>query len=252
MNVVLVGQPNCGKSTLFNSVAGYRSMTANFPGATVHYTQSRVYLEGAVAELVDLPGTYSLTACSPAEAASRDYLLSGNADVVVNVIDASQLSRSLELTLQLLDLGLPLVICLNMMDEAHRKGIFINSKLLAEKLGVPVVETIAAEGAGTYALFQQAARLHRGSQPYPGTQLLWHRDVETITKELATQVALEIKDSNHIAPRLMAIKLLEADPSFQSQASEATQALAQELRRHLTESHGRPAEEVIESERHAL
>src|SRR6185436_7372834 len=146
LRIALVGQPNCGKSTLFNSVAGYRSITANFPGVTVHYTRSRIQLHGEIAELIDLPGTYSLTASTPAESATRDFLLQEEIDAVINIIDASVLSRSLELTLQLVELGLPVAVCLNMMDEAHRKGIRIDSKALASELGVPVVETVAAEG----------------------------------------------------------------------------------------------------------
>ncbi len=163
LRIALVGQPNCGKSTLFNSVAGYRSITANFPGVTVHYTRSRVQLNGQTAELIDLPGTYSLTASTPAESATRDFLLQEGIDTVINVIDASVLSRSLELTLQLVELGLPVVVCLNMMDEAHRKGIRIDGGALAGELGVPVVETVAAEGVGIHELFQTALQLARKS-----------------------------------------------------------------------------------------
>ncbi|MGO8734463.1 MAG: ferrous iron transport protein B [Terriglobia bacterium] len=161
MKVALVGQPNCGKSTLFNAVAGYRSLTSNFAGTTVEYTLGQARVDGVVVDLVDLPGLYSLTPTNPVEAIGRECLLSGEWDVIINVIDASQLARSLELTLELQDLQAPLVVCLNMMDEAARKGIVIDSKALSVALGVPVVETIAARGQGILDSFRAALALSR-------------------------------------------------------------------------------------------
>jgi ferrous iron transporter FeoB len=161
VKVALVGQPNCGKSTLFNAVAGYRSLTSNFAGTTVEYTRGQARVEGVVVDLVDLPGLYSLTPRNPLEAVARECLLSGQWDVIINVMDASQLARSLELTLELKDLQAPLVVCLNMMDEAARKGILIDSKGLSGALGVPVVETIAARGQGILDSFRAALALSR-------------------------------------------------------------------------------------------
>ena len=123
MKIALVGQPNCGKSSLFNSVAGYKTVVSNFPGTTVEYVSSRVYLNGESFELVDLPGIYSLSTPEKEERFTRDYLLRKKPDLVVNIVDSSVLSRSLELTLELLELRLPLVVSLNMIDEAKRKGI---------------------------------------------------------------------------------------------------------------------------------
>jgi ferrous iron transport protein B len=164
VKVALVGQPNSGKSTLFNAVAGYRSLTANFPGTTVEYAGGRARVNGEVIDLVDLPGLYSLNPANPAETCSREFLLAGDGDVVVNVVDASQLARSLELTLELLELEAPLVLCLNMMDEAVRKGIVIDVPALADALGVPVVETIATRGQGILETFRMAIRL-QGKRP---------------------------------------------------------------------------------------
>ena len=158
MKVALVGQPNSGKSTLFNAVAGYRSLTSNFAGTTVEYTHGQARVGGEVLELIDLPGLYSLTPTSPVEEVSRDYLLGGDWDVIVNVLDASQLARSLELTLELLDLESPMVVCLNMMDEAARKGMTIDTHALELALGVPVVEAI---GAAAAALSKPSARRRR-------------------------------------------------------------------------------------------
>ena len=188
MRIALVGQPNSGKSTLFNAVAGYRSLTSNFAGTTVEYAHGQAHVDGQVLELADLPGLYSLTPASPVEAVSRQYLLAGGWDVVVNVVDASQLARSLELTLELLDLEAPLVICLNMMDEAARKGMTIDSHGLEAALGVPVVEAITSRGRGiieTFRAAQQSAAGHRRSRPFlysPGIEAWIERLAEKILK----------------------------------------------------------------------
>ncbi len=155
--VALVGQPNCGKSTLFNAVAGYRSATGNFSGTTVHLTWSRVRVNGSQMELFDVPGIYSLAAESPTENAAKEFLLKGNADVIVNVLDASLLGRGLELTLELQKLGIPMVVCLNMIDEARHKGMAVSADKLADLLHCPVVETVASREAGVPELFARVA-----------------------------------------------------------------------------------------------
>ena len=168
MKVALVGQPNSGKSTVFNAVAGYRSLTSNFAGTTVEYTRGQACISGVSMDLIDLPGLYSLTPTSAVEEVSRDFLLQGDWDVLINVVDASQMARSLELTLELLDLEAPMVVCLNMMDEASRKGMTINTLALASALGVPVVEAIGGRGRGIVETFQAAQReAQSGRRPHP-------------------------------------------------------------------------------------
>jgi small GTP-binding protein len=187
VKVALVGQPNSGKSTLFNAVAGYRSLTSNFAGTTVEYTHGQARVGGQVLELIDLPGLYSLTPTSAVEEVSRDYLMGGAWDVIVNVLDASQLARSLELTLELLDLESPMVVCLNMMDEAARKGMTIDTHALGAALGVPVVEAIGARGRGiieTFRAAQQAATA--GNHP---RAFIYAPDVEGTVEELAEKIA---------------------------------------------------------------
>jgi len=130
VRIALVGQPNCGKSTLFNHLVGYKANTSNLPGTTVEYLKSETLINGKRAEVIDLPGTYSLSPVDRAEAETRNFLRSGKVDAVLNVVDASLLSRSLELTLQLLEMGIPIVVCLNMLDEARRKGIEIDPDAL--------------------------------------------------------------------------------------------------------------------------
>ncbi len=192
MKVALVGQPNSGKSTLFNAVAGYRSLTSNFAGTTVEYTHGQARVNGAVLELIDLPGLYSLSPTSPVEEVSRDYLLTGDWDVIVNVLDASQLARSLELTLELLDLESPMVVCLNMMDEAARKGMTIDTPALEAALGVPVIEAIGGRGRGILETFRTAQDVAAGgSQPHP---FVYAPEAESMLRELAEKIADGPKD----------------------------------------------------------
>jgi ferrous iron transport protein B len=188
VKVALVGQPNCGKSTLFNAVAGYRSLTSNFAGTTVEYTRGQARVDGVVVDLVDLPGLYSLTPTNPLEAIGRECLLSGAWDVIINVIDASQLARSLELTLELTDLQAPLVVCLNMMDEAVRKGIVIDSKALSLALEVPVVETIAARGRGILDSFRAALALSRRARRIPPEPFIYAPEVEDTVARLGQRL----------------------------------------------------------------
>lgn len=169
MRIALVGQPNSGKSTLFNALVGLKAVASNFPGTTVEILRGRAFLAGKPAEVVDLPGIYSLEAEDPAEQVARDFLLGEKVDLVVNVIDSSVLLRSLSLTLELMELGLPMVVVLNMADEAEHKGLRIDKEKLAEILGVPVVATVASRGIGLKDLLSALpqARIPRPPQYSP-------------------------------------------------------------------------------------
>ncbi len=251
--IVLVGQPNCGKSTLFNEVAGYRSVTANFPGATVTYTQSHVRIEHQTYDLVDLPGVYSLTSLDQADQETQRYLLTQPVDVVVNVMDASLLSRSLELTLQLLELGIPMVLCLNMIDEAARKGIIIETEKLSARLGIPVVTTVASRGRGIRKLFRVALRTAQSGRK--GRHILVSRDVEKVIAQLQQKLNQLTKKDIPFSKHLLATKLLEMDQFFENQITTVRPGLMKtvsECRRSLAQSHGKSSDEVISSERHAL
>jgi ferrous iron transport protein B len=159
LRFALVGHPNCGKSTLFNQVAGYKAETGNFHGTTVTFTASKVRVGGEVVEVVDLPGAYTLDGLNPAEAVARDYLGSNDVDVVINVADASHLAQSLELTLELLPIKRPMILALNMFDEATRLGLKIDGPGLEKKLGVKVLPLIASKGRGVRGLFLTAKNM---------------------------------------------------------------------------------------------
>ena len=144
--VALAGQPNCGKSTVFNSLTGARQFVANYPGVTVDKMMGWYRRDGESVEVVDLPGTYSLTSYSPEERVSRGVLLGEPLSAVVNVMDAANLKRSLYLTIQLLEMEIPLVLDLNMMDVAENLGITVDAAGLSKELGVPVIGTAITQG----------------------------------------------------------------------------------------------------------
>jgi ferrous iron transport protein B len=253
MKIAFIGQPNCGKSTIFNYFSGYKAAVSNFPGTTVKYNLSKVVFQGEEVTCVDLPGVYSLTSADPAELESRNYLLAGGADVIVDVIDASLLGRSLELTLELMSLELPLVVALNMIDEADRKGIQIDAAKLAERLGVPVVPTIASVGRGLMELLEVAVSAgHVGVRP---AQILFSRDVEEEIAELSDRLDPDHAQALSLPWRFLLVKLLEDDPYLLEEIGQLHPHCVAIVRNHqkiLAESHGRPPETVISSERHAL
>lgn len=164
MRIALIGQPNCGKSTLFNQVAGYKAETGNFTGTTVKYTESKVRVSANVVEIVDLPGSYTLEALSPAEREAASYLRSKEVDVIINVVDASRLAPGLELTLELLLLNKPVIVALNMMDEADRLGLRIDGPGLQRELGTPVLPLVASKGRGVKGLFLKALAVGQGTE----------------------------------------------------------------------------------------
>ena len=161
MRFALIGAPNCGKSTLFNQVAGYKAATGNFSGTTIAYTESRVRVGGELIELVDLPGTYTLEGGSPAEEQTAQYLNSRDVDVIINVADATRLAAALELSLELLPLKKPLILALNMMDEAVREGLKVDGEGLSQELGIIVLPLVASKGRGVKKLFLKSLELGR-------------------------------------------------------------------------------------------
>jgi ferrous iron transport protein B len=253
MIVAFIGQPNCGKSTIFNYFSGYKAMVSNFPGTTVNFTTSRVFFKGEEITCVDLPGVYSLTSGDPAELEARNYLLQEKADVIVNVIDASLLSRSLELTLELMSLERPLVVALNMMDEAHRKGIILKPTKLSHLLGVPVVNTVASQGKGLTELLETA--VDAGQIQVRPVQVVFSRDVEEEIAELSDSLDSKLAEELGLPWRFFMVKLLEDDPYLLEEVSRRDPHLLPIIRNYqkiLSQSHGRPPEMVIASERHAL
>jgi ferrous iron transport protein B len=168
--VALAGNPNTGKSTVFNTLTGLRQHVGNWPGKTVARAEGGFSFQGDKYKLVDLPGTYSLLSASTDEEIARDFILFGQPDCTIIVVDATVLERNLNLVLQILEITDRAVICLNLMDEAHRKGIEIDHEVLARDLGVPVVPTVARTGDGMDELLRTVSDVASGK-----VQTLPHR-----------------------------------------------------------------------------
>jgi len=160
LTLALAGNPNAGKTSIFNALTGSNQHVGNWPGKTVSKMEGTFRRRDIVGRIVDLPGTYSLSAFSPEEVIARDYLLSREPDAVVNVVDATNLERNLYLTSQLLELGIPLILALNVMDSARSEGIRIDEERLSVLLGgAPVVETVGHRGRGMDELIDAAIGL---------------------------------------------------------------------------------------------
>ena len=156
ITIALVGNPNSGKTTLFNALTGANQHVGNWPGVTVERKEGQVRHGSTVCRVVDLPGAYSLGAFSEDEMVAREFILTGNPDVVINVVDATNVERNLYLTTQLLEMGVKVVVALNMVDEAEERKISIDEKVLAKRLRVPVIPTVASRRKGLDELMNAA------------------------------------------------------------------------------------------------
>lgn len=162
LTIALAGNPNAGKTTIFNVLTGLRQHTGNWPGKTVEKKNGEVEFDGLKINLVDLPGTYSLTAYSPEEIIARDFIIEEKPDAVINVVDATNLERNLYLTVQILELDVPVVMALNMADELHEDGAKIDLAHLSGLLGgLPIVPTTANRGRGIQELIAAVVRAAR-------------------------------------------------------------------------------------------
>uniref|UniRef100_UPI003F541396 ferrous iron transport protein B n=1 Tax=Akkermansia muciniphila TaxID=239935 RepID=UPI003F541396 len=207
--VALAGAPNVGKSTVFNALTGLRQHTGNWPGKTVVRAEGIVGRGSREYLLVDTPGTYSLLACSSDEEAARDFICFGHADAVIVVCSATNLERDLNLALQVMETTGNVVVCVNLMDEARRKGIRINCPLLEERLGVPVVPAAAARGEGLKVLAETVQQMAWSGERRPSRHLSYGKDLEPWLERL--EVAVAGCSLNGLEARWASVKLLEGD-----------------------------------------
>ncbi len=207
----IAGNPNSGKTSIFNNLTGLAHSVANYPGVTVEQKTGRAFHAGREITLVDLPGTYSLTAYSLDELIARDFVIESKPDVVVNVVSAANLERNLYLTVQLMEMRTPMVIALNMADVARRQGLKIDTARMSVLLGAPVVETVGNKGMGVGALLEAVANTTAERGTSTVRPVSYGHEVETEVEKLSEIIAREERLVEHYPARWLAVKLIEGD-----------------------------------------
>ena len=255
VTIALAGNPNAGKTSIFNHLTGGRQHVGNWPGVTVDIKEGAYEFEGADVRVVDLPGTYSLGAYTPDEIAARDYVLADEADVVVDVVDASNLERNLYLTTQLLEIGANVVVALNMYDVAE-KEFNVDLEKLTELLGVPVVPTVGTSGRGVPEL-KAAIAAAAGRRTARPLELHYGSELEPHLQDIAGDVASLRGFSPALRPRWTALRLLEGDEGAKAllqdiPGGEAVVAEASAMSEHLKRVIGDDAEVAIADHRYGF
>ncbi len=254
--IALAGNPNSGKTTLFNSLTGARQHVGNYPGVTVEKKEGIYSADGVRIRIVDLPGTYSLTAYSLEEVVTRDFVVNEKPDLVIDIVDASNLERNLYLAVQFLELGAPLCIALNMVDVAEARGIEIDMDRLSRHLGVPVVPTVARTGRGKRALMETAvkAMAHKGQAPL---RISYGDDLDGAISEMEKEILKNAFLTQTYPPRWIALKYLENDQQILSKGRaahpEVSKHLEQQVRKvsdHLMATTGNAPEALIADQRY--
>ena len=208
--IALAGNPNVGKTSVFNALTGMRQHTGNWPGKTVHHAEG-AYVHGERKyTVIDLPGTYSLSSRSAEEEVARDFICFGEPDVTVVVADATALERNLNLALQAAEITPKVVVCVNLLDEARRKNILIDLDALAYELGVPVIGTVARTRRGITGLKDTIAKVALGELSPNPMPIVYDAEIERAAGELESKIAGMVGDK--LSPRWVALRLLEDDP----------------------------------------
>jgi ferrous iron transport protein B len=247
---VLVGQPNSGKSTLFNVLSDIKTSTSNYAGTTDQYVETEININGETIRLVDLPGSYSLNPISRAEEITYNYLMEKEYDLIINVVDASLLNRSLELTVELTELGMPMVVALNMYDEAESHGLELNIEKMESMLGVPVRPTQALHGKGVRRLFDECHRQIENSPTVPNT-FRFTNHIEVNIEKLAQMLDGKVGKING-SPRYYAIKSIENPKALPASILKSINKARCEVDSVVQKDHKMDGNEVISYERHHL
>ena len=247
INIALAGNPNCGKTTMFNDLTGANQYVGNWPGVTVEKKEGRYRADKGVV-VTDLPGVYSLSPYTPEEIVTRDYLMSGKPDAVINLADATNLERNLYLTTQIIDLGIPTVVALNMMDLVEKNGDKIDVDALAKRLGCPVVPTSALKGRGMEEVVKAAIEAGKKGAA-PATTLRFTNEVEEALAQVIDVAGAAIKGRH---ARWYAIKLLEGEQLTIDALNLPAAALSKiaAIRERLEDAEDDDAESIITNERY--
>lgn len=255
--VALAGTPNVGKSAIFHQITGADVIISNYPGTTVEMLEGRVRHGNYDVRVIDLPGVYSLGALSEDELVARRAILEQEPDVIMNIVDASNLERSLYLTLQLMELGRPMLILLNMYDVALAKGLRPSPEKLSKKLGLPVIATVATRGENVARAFDEAMKVAE-KRTRPKKRIPLSRETEKAIAALAEEIKRTlVKIPFGLSPRNLAIKLLEGDEHLVHAVadlpeSESVLKKARTLARNIARRYGEPSVYRIARERHGI
>lgn len=256
INIALAGNPNSGKTTLFNEITGTTQTTGNWPGVTVTKKTGKCSYEDTRINVTDLPGTYSLSAHSEDELIARDFVVKEKPDVVINVVDATALSRNLFLTIQLIELGAPVVVALNMTDEAKKSQLDVNPEMLSQILGVPVVETVGTCGSGVKTLIQKAVELAEDKEK---SCFVCHygADVESATQRIQNVLSETQVAKTHYPLHFFAHKLLERDKRIEEEIEtidhpEKVHQIVEEEMDKLREKYGDDVETLVINRRYEM
>jgi len=227
--IALAGNPNSGKTTLFNELTGARQHVGNYPGVTVEKKEGTYVYDGHHIHIVDLPGAYSLTAYSLEEVVARNFLINEKPDVVIDIIDSSNLERNLYLAIQFLEMGIPLCIALNMIDVAKKRGIKINAEKLSTLLGVPVVPTIARTGEGKNNLIDAAIKVAQGKRKQSNLKISYGDDLDRALLEMEKEINANKFLIDTYRARWIALKYLEDDEQIMSKGRKKNPSLSAKL-----------------------
>ena len=214
IQVALVGNPNCGKTTLFNRVTNSKEHVGNYTGVTVDSKIATFKHKGYTFSLVDLPGTYSLTSFSPEELYTRNYIIEETPDIVLNVIDASNLERNMFLTTQLIDMDIKVVVALNMYDDLKTSGAKLDRKKLGDLLGIPIIPTTASRGEGLERLFDEIIEVYEERNPVVRhIHINYGEELETSIRAIRKEIKKDKPITAKLSSRYLAIRLLDKDPT---------------------------------------
>lgn len=212
INIALVGNPNCGKTTLFNYISGSKEHVGNYSGVTVDAKKASFETENYIFNIFDLPGTYSLTAYSPEEIYVRRFIMEETPDIVINVVDSSNLERNLFLTTQLIDMDIKVIIALNMYDELLKNDVKFDYKSLGKLIGIPIIPTVSSKGKGIEELVQKTIQVYEDQDPIVRhIHINYGQELEKSIGLLRAKIKLEKPITDKISSRFLAIKLLERD-----------------------------------------